>query len=145
LLGWLGAGLALSWIARFACAGCSQFVAGSAAITVLNDLRIRVFAHVQALSVSYFDKTKAGRIIGRVDRDVDSMEALLVQGPPELLSAFLRCLVAGVLLWQIAPALFSAWPASFPCCLSASGPSSALPNPTGHAWRNSAVASRRIW
>lgn len=106
LLGWLGAGLALSWIARFACAGCSQFVAGSAAITVLNDLRIRVFAHVQALSVSYFDKTKAGRIIGRVDRDVDSMEALLVQGPPELLSAFLRCLVAGVLLWHIAPALF---------------------------------------
>lgn len=108
LLGWLGAGLALTWVGRFGFAGLSQYVAGSAAISVLNDLRVRVFTHVQALSVSYFDRTKAGRIISRIDRDVDSLEALLIQGPPELLSAFLRCLVAGVLLWHIAPALFFA-------------------------------------
>ncbi|BAP43164.1 ABC transporter ATP-binding protein/permease [Pseudomonas sp. 21LCFQ02] len=103
LIGWLGAGLAASWLARFALAGVSQYIAGSAAIRVLNELRVRVFAHVQALSVGYFDRTKAGRIISRVDRDVDSLEPLVIQGPPELLGAVLRCSVAAVMLWLISP------------------------------------------
>lgn len=103
LIGWLGAGLAISWVARFALAGVSQYIAGHAAIRVLNDLRIRVFAHVQALSVGYFDRTKAGRIISRVDRDVDSLEPLVIQGPPELLGALLRCSGAAVMLWLISP------------------------------------------
>lgn len=102
----LAAALAATWIARFALAGLSQYLAGSAAIRVLNDLRIRVFTHVQALSVGYFDRTKAGRIVSRVDRDVDSLEALLIQGPPELLSALLRCAVSGALMWLISPLLF---------------------------------------
>nr|WP_238564903.1 ABC transporter transmembrane domain-containing protein [Sphingobium bisphenolivorans] len=49
---------------------------------VLNDLRTRVFAHVQRLGVGYFDRTKAGRIIARADRDVDTLEPLLIQAPP---------------------------------------------------------------
>jgi ATP-binding cassette, subfamily B, bacterial len=99
-------GLALTWAARFALAGYSQYLAGSAALRVLNDLRVRVFSHVQTLSVRYFDRTKAGRIVSRADRDVDSLEPLLIQGPPELLSALLRCVVASFLLWSIAPLLF---------------------------------------
>jgi len=98
-------GMVLAWVARFSLAGVSQYLAGSAAIRVLADLRARVFAHVQTLSVGYFDRTKAGRIISRADRDVDTLEPLLIQGPPELISAALRCLVAGILLWSIAPVL----------------------------------------
>lgn len=106
ILAWAAGGLLLSWAARFAIAGGSQYLAGAAAVRVLNDLRVRVFAHVQALSVRYFDRTKAGRIIARVDRDVDTLEPLLIQGPPELLSAFLRCGASGVLLWLLSPRLF---------------------------------------
>ncbi|QFY42734.1 ABC transporter ATP-binding protein [Candidatus Methylospira mobilis] len=103
---WLAAAMALTWAARFLLAGLSQYLAGSAAIRIINDLRIRVFSHVQSLSVRYFDRTKAGRIISRADRDVDSLEPLLIQGPPELLSALLRCLVSSVLLWMISPLFF---------------------------------------
>jgi len=102
----VAAGLVFTWVARFALAGVSQYLSGQAAIRVLAALRVRVFSHVQALSVGYFDRTKAGRIISRADRDVDTLEPLLIQGPPELLSALLRCIIAGVLLWQIAPLLF---------------------------------------
>jgi ABC-type multidrug transport system fused ATPase/permease subunit len=105
LVGWACFILAATWLARFGLAGWSQHLAGSAAVRVLNDLRERVFAHVQTLSVSYFDRTKAGRIISRADRDVDTLEPLLIQGPPEFLSAILRLLVAGVLLWTISPSL----------------------------------------
>ena len=103
---WLAAAMALTWAARFLLAGLSQYLAGSAAIRIINDLRIRVYGHVQSLSVRYFDRTKAGRIISRADRDVDSLEPLLIQGPPELLSALLRSVVSSILLWAISPLFF---------------------------------------
>ena len=111
---WLGLGLAASWLGRFLLAGVSQFIAGSAAIRVLNELRVRVFAHVQSLSVGYFDRTKAGRIISRADRDVDALEPLLIQGPPELLGALLRCGLAAVMLWRIDPRFFLSLAATVP-------------------------------
>ncbi|AYJ87710.1 ABC transporter ATP-binding protein [Sphingomonas paeninsulae] len=108
LIGWACIGLAVTWAARFILGGFSQYFAGTAAITVLNEIRSRVFAHVQMLSVGYFDRTKAGRIISRADRDVDMLEPLLIQGPPQLLSAVLRLLISAVLLWAIAPMLLLA-------------------------------------
>ncbi|WP_294739469.1 ABC transporter ATP-binding protein [uncultured Pseudomonas sp.] len=111
---WLGLGLAASWLVRFLLAGVSQFVAGGAAIRVLNALRVQVFAHVQGLSVSYFDQTRAGRIISRVDRDVDALEPLVIQGPPELLGALLRCGLASVMLWRIDPRFFLSLVATVP-------------------------------
>lgn len=114
LVTWLAAGLAATWVVRFGLSGLSQYLAGRAALQVLNQLRMAVYRHVQALSVRFFDKTKAGRIISRVDRDVDGLEPLLIQGPPELLSAVLRCSVASVLMWHIAPMLFAALAAVVP-------------------------------
>lgn len=111
---WLGLGLAASWLVRFLLAGVSQFVAGGAAIRVLNALRVQVFAHVQSLSVGYFDQTRAGRIISRVDRDVDALEPLVIQGPPELLGALLRCGLAAVMLWRIDPRFFLSLVATVP-------------------------------
>ena len=105
LVAWACIGLALTWAARFGLGGLSQYFAGTAAIVVLNEIRSRVFAHVQTLSVGYFDRTKAGRIISRADRDVDTLEPLLIQGPPQFLSAVLRLLISAVLLWIIAPML----------------------------------------
>src|SRR5690606_19856670 len=105
VIAWACAGLAATWGLRFGLGGLSQYHAGVAAIRVLNDLRARVFAHVQTLSVGYFDRTKAGRIISRADRDVDTLEPLLIQGPPEFLSAILRLVIAAIMLWLIAPPL----------------------------------------
>jgi len=108
LLVWLSIGLAATWLARFLFAGLSGYLAGAAALHVLNDLRIRIFEHIQALSVGYFDRTKAGRILSRADRDVDALEALLVQGPPDMLSALLRFGGAALMLWLISPLLLLA-------------------------------------
>lgn len=99
-------GLAGMWAARFVLAGLSQYFSGTAAIRILNQLRIDLFSHVQQLSVAYFDRTKSGRIISRVDRDIDALEPLLIQGPPEIFSALLRfVMAAGILLW-VSPTLF---------------------------------------
>ncbi len=106
ILLWTVLGLGLTWIARFGVAALSQYVAGRAAIQVVNDLRSRIFRHIHTLSVRYFDRTKVGRIVSRADRDIDTLEPLVIQGPPELLSAVLRCAVSGALLYAITPRLF---------------------------------------
>jgi ATP-binding cassette, subfamily B, bacterial len=105
LVTWASIGLALTWGARFVLGSLSQYFASTAAIRVLGEIRSRVFAHVQTLSVGYFDRTKAGRIISRADRDVDTLEPLLIQGPPQFLSAILRLIISAVLLFAVAPSL----------------------------------------
>ena len=40
---------------------------------VIHDLRAAVFHHVLRMPLAYFDKTKTGRIIGRVTSDIDSI------------------------------------------------------------------------
>jgi len=98
--------LTISWIARFIFAAVSKYLSGLAGLKVLSHLRRTLFAHIQSLSIGYFDRTKAGRIISRADSDVDVLEPLLIQGPPELLSAVLRCGLASILLWHIYPPFF---------------------------------------
>jgi ATP-binding cassette, subfamily B, bacterial len=115
----MSAGLTVCWVARFALAAVSQYLAGTAALTVLAALRARIFAHVQSLSVRYFDRAKAGRIVARMDRDVDSLEPLVIQGPPELLGAVLRCVVSSVLLFSLSPRLFLALVAVVPVLVPA--------------------------
>lgn len=119
LLVWMSVGMGFSWIVRFGVSGLSQYLSGSAAVHILNSLRVQVFAHLQQLSMRYFDQTKAGRIISRADRDIDALEPLLIQGPPELLSALLRFVVASVALWLISPKLLLALASIVPVLFAA--------------------------
>jgi ATP-binding cassette, subfamily B, bacterial len=119
LLVWMSLGMGISWVVRFGVSGLSQYLSGSAAVHILNSLRVQVFAHLQQLSMRYFDQTKAGRIISRADRDIDALEPLLIQGPPELLSALLRFVVASVALWLISPKLLLALASIVPVLFAA--------------------------
>jgi len=105
-IAWLSLGLLGTWVVRFVGAGCAHYLGGRAAIRVLNDLRRAVFAHVQHLSVAYFDRNRAGTIISRADRDVDALEGAVITGPSELAGMALRCLGAGVVLFLLSPRLF---------------------------------------
>ncbi len=106
LVALMALGLFAVWIVRFAVGGVNQWLSGRLALRVLGDLRVRVFTHVQSLSMRYFDRSRAGRIITRCDRDVDALEAAVIQAPPELLSTSFRCIGAGLLLWWMDARLF---------------------------------------
>jgi ABC-type multidrug transport system fused ATPase/permease subunit len=62
---------------------------------ILHDLRRAAFCHVQLLSMSYFDRTKAGKVISRVDRDVAAMEHPTVWGPITVISGSLFLVLSG--------------------------------------------------
>ncbi|MDA3961381.1 MAG: ABC transporter ATP-binding protein [Planctomycetota bacterium] len=102
---WAALGLVAMWTARFALVGLSQYHSGNLAIDVLGSLRRRLSEHVHALSVRYFDRTKVGRIVARADRDVDSLEPILIYGLPAVLATVTRFGSAVVLLAIIAPGI----------------------------------------
>ena len=69
----------------------------------LLSLRIGIYAHLQHLSISYFDRTRTGRIVARVDRDVDALQPLFLDGIPQLLGIALRCGGGAIMLTIIYP------------------------------------------
>ena len=46
----------------------------------LRDLRLRVFDHLQRLSMPFYDREKAGVIVSRMTSDVDSLQELVQMG-----------------------------------------------------------------
>ncbi len=52
----------------------------------IYDLRVKLFAHVQKLSLKYFDKTPIGRIVTRVTNDVQTLNELFSSGIVQVFS-----------------------------------------------------------
>src|SRR4029453_3494640 len=66
----------------------------------MNDLRLAVFAHIQRLSLNYFDQTHQGRIISRAATDIDSLDRILTWGANQMLASALTLVGVITLLLQ---------------------------------------------
>jgi ABC-type multidrug transport system fused ATPase/permease subunit len=68
---------------------------------IVFELREDIFRHLQRLSMSYFDRTKVGRIIARGTSDVNAMRQTVVWTLPHLVNAFFAIVGAlGLMLWM---------------------------------------------
>jgi ATP-binding cassette subfamily B protein len=56
------------------------FITGRTAERMLFALRVRIFAHLQRLSIDFYDREMAGRIMTRMTTDVDALSDLLENG-----------------------------------------------------------------
>ena len=54
--------------------------AGRLAASVMNDLRVRVFTHIQRLSLDFFTEEKAGVTMNRMTGDIEVLQQLLQDG-----------------------------------------------------------------
>jgi ATP-binding cassette subfamily B protein len=66
----------------------------------MNDLRLRVFEHIQRLSLDYFDRTHQGRILNRADGDIESLDRVLTWGANQLLASGLTLIGVVALMLQ---------------------------------------------
>jgi ATP-binding cassette subfamily B protein len=64
----------------------------------LRDLRLRVFDHLQRLSMPFYDREKAGVIVSRMTSDVDSLQELVQMGLLMFVSNGLLLVVSVVVL-----------------------------------------------
>jgi len=85
-------------LASWGNAVAEQMVTGSTAERVLYALRVRVFAHLQRLSLDYYDREMGGRVMTRMTTDVDALQQLLATG-------LVQAVVSGVTCGGVAVAL----------------------------------------
>ncbi|QOV87513.1 ABC transporter ATP-binding protein [Humisphaera borealis] len=62
------------------------------------EIRRRIFAHLQMLSMSYFDKTKLGRIISRCTSDIGSLREINVWGIYTITANSMMIVIASIML-----------------------------------------------
>jgi ATP-binding cassette, subfamily B, bacterial len=79
---------------------------GKLAAQVMNDLRVRVYAHIQRLSLDYFTDEKAGVTMTRMTSDIEALQQLLQDGLAQFaIQAMTMVLVIAVLFsynWELA-------------------------------------------
>jgi ATP-binding cassette subfamily B protein len=96
----LMAALYLVFIAVTAIAQRAQAkVTGRLAAWVMNDLRVKIFAHLQRLSLNFFTEEKAGVVMSRMTSDIENLQQLLQDGLSQLAIQALTMVVITVVLF----------------------------------------------
>ncbi len=68
---------------------------------VLFDLRIKLFSHIQSLSMRFFDKNPVGRLVTRVTNDVEALNQLFSSGVVMIIADIM------LILWIVAFMFFT--------------------------------------
>ena len=104
-LAWAIGGYAATGLAGAALRSTFMLISGRVGQDLLLDLRRRVFAHGQRLSLDFHESYTSGRLISRLTSDMDSLSDLLEKGLDGLLGAMLSLVGITVLLVWIDPLL----------------------------------------
>jgi ATP-binding cassette subfamily B protein len=96
------------WVVLFLIAAAADAVAqrlaqarvGRTAESAIYDLRVRLWNHLQGLSLDWYERQKSGRVISRATSDVDAVYELFSQAALALVSSTVTmAAIAGVLLY----------------------------------------------
>jgi len=81
---------------------------------ILADLRVRLFEHLQRLSLGFYERNRAGVIISRLTNDVEAIDQLVTDGVTSLVQNTLTLLGTAIILfvldWRLALATCSVIP-----------------------------------
>jgi ABC-type multidrug transport system fused ATPase/permease subunit len=84
----------IAWGASYA----QTYLVGWVGQRVLQDLRLRVFEHLQTLSVNFYARRQAGVIISRLTNDVQALDQLVTDGVVTLIGSSLTLVGTVVIL-----------------------------------------------
>ena len=76
-------------------------LSGRVGADILFDLRRLLFSHVQALSLSFFERYTSGRIISRLTSDIDALNELLATGLTSVLTSLISVVGITVILLHL--------------------------------------------
>ncbi len=71
----------------------------------LQDLRIRLFTHLQRLSIGFYSRNRTGVIISRITNDVEALDQLVEDGMATLIQSGLTLIGVVVILFVLDPHL----------------------------------------
>jgi len=91
----------LYWIATYA----QTYLVGWVGQRVLQDLRERIYSHLQAMSIGFYTRNRPGVLISRMTNDVQALDTLVTDGIVTLFSSTLTLLGVIAILVVIDPTL----------------------------------------
>ncbi|MHB8671003.1 MAG: ABC transporter ATP-binding protein [Acidimicrobiales bacterium] len=83
----------------------AQRLVGRVAENAIYDLRLRLWRHLQGLSLDYFERQKSGRVISRATSDVEAVYELFSQAALTLVSNMLQIVGIAIVLVVLDPLL----------------------------------------
>jgi ATP-binding cassette subfamily B protein len=104
-LAWTIGGYAATGVGAAGLRAAFLALSGRIGQDLLLEIRRRVFAHGQRLSLDFHESYTSGRLISRLTSDLDSLNDLLEQGLDGLLGAVLSLVGISVLLFWLDPVL----------------------------------------
>jgi len=113
-LTWIVGLFLLAALAALGLSGANTYLTGWVGERVLADLRNRLFAHLQRLSLGFYERNRAGVIISRITNDVEALDQLVTDGVTSLIQNTLLLLGTAVVLffldWKLALATLTVLP-----------------------------------
>jgi len=84
------------WVASYA----QTYLVGWVGQRALQDLRLRIFAHLQSQPVGFYERRQAGQLISRMTNDVQALDSLVTDSVVTLFQSSLTLIgTMGILLW----------------------------------------------
>ncbi|MCC6772718.1 MAG: ABC transporter ATP-binding protein [Gemmatimonadaceae bacterium] len=97
---------AATLLAQFACSYGETVLTARLGQRIMHDLRTTLFAHLQRLPITYFDRNPVGRLVTRVTSDVESLNELFTSGVVAGLGDVFTLLAISILMlvvdWRLA-------------------------------------------
>jgi ABC-type multidrug transport system fused ATPase/permease subunit len=113
-LNWIVLAFLLAGLANWGMSYVQTYLTGWVGERILADLRNRLFAHLQRLSLGYYERNRAGVIISRLTNDVEALDQLVTDGVTTLVQSTLTLAGTAILLfildWRLALATLAVIP-----------------------------------
>ena len=105
-LAWIVVAFVVVGLVAFGLSSLQTYLTGWVGERALADLRIRLFAHLQRLSLGYFERNRTGAIISRITNDVEALDTLITDGVTSLVQNLMLLVGTAVVLfvldWRLA-------------------------------------------
>jgi ABC-type multidrug transport system fused ATPase/permease subunit len=97
-LNWIVAAFVLSALVYWGATYVQTYLVGWVGQRALQDLRLRIFTHLQRQSIGFFSRRKTGVLISRLTNDVQALDQLVTDGIVTLFSSTLTLVGTVVIL-----------------------------------------------
>ena len=77
--------LVIAYILRAICTYLYRYLSHVAAWKLVGDMRVRVYEHLQKLSLRYYHDKQTGQLMSRTVNDTATLEVLIAHAVPDLL------------------------------------------------------------
>jgi ATP-binding cassette subfamily B protein len=88
-------------VAEFAAGYVQTLIMTRAGQSIMRDLRVELFTHLQKMGLRYFDRNPVGRVVTRLTSDVETLNELLTSGLVTIIAdVFTLVGITAVLFWM---------------------------------------------